>query len=392
MDFIKNLLNKIPKINTLILSSLLLVAVIIFALVYVVAHLRDDVTVEVSGRAGVDFRVFYLENDFFPEGPIPNRLHFLMSFTDYIEVDSSLNVRLDEETEILYSYDAVQRFIIRYMGAIDGVSNPVVFEYRTPLSSAEGSTFGDTISFPREGGNGPGGTYTIFPKNYTDFYLEFVDAQRNLMYQENVIAVGLRGFSAELFIDFTYNITLPEWGITETAIEGYRMWLSTEVYTLSTTGNSAAVFNRSIALSDPPPQITLLMVIIFIAAAALSIYGIIKGIGNIYADPNERRREAMAILKKYSGEIVVSDMAPQLSQYQFMPVSDFRDLLKLAVNLSKHIMCYHDDDMAEFVVIVEDNAYCYRIIYDNDNIDIFDSISAREETAAEDTSTVESRD
>ena len=394
MDLIKNLLARAPKTGTLILSSLLLVAVIIFALFFLAAHLRDDVVVEVSGRADLDFRVFYLENEYFADGPIPHRLHFLMSFTDYIEVDSRFAVHVDEETEIIYNYNAVLRFLVRYMGAFDGVSNPVVFEYTIPLSSAHGSIFGDVISFPAMGGNGPGGTYTIPPKDFTDFYLDFVATQRHLMYQENVIAVGLRGFSAELLIDFTYTITLPEWGISETAMAGYRMSLSTEVFTLAATGNSTATFNHSIALNDPPPQITLPMVMIFVAAAALSVYGIIRGIGNIYADPNENRREALAILKKYSNEIVVSDAAPQLSQYQSMQVNDFRDLLKLAINLSKHIMCYHDDSMAEFAVIVEGSAYCYRINYgstDNTTADSTNNIDdgTEEDATADDIAAVD---
>ena len=396
MDLIKNLLTKTAKTRTLILSSLLLVMVIIFALVFLAAHLRDDDVVEISGRADLDFRVFYLENEYFADGPIPHRLHFLMSFTDYIEVDSRFTVHVDEETEIFYNYSATQRLVIRYMGAMDGVSNPVVFEYTMPLSSSYGSVFGYAISFPAAGGAGPGGTYTISPKDYTDFYLDFVATQRHLMYQENVIAVGLRGFSAELLIDFTYTITLPEWGISETAMAGYRLSLSTEVFTLAATGNSTATFNRSIVLNDPPPQITLPMVIIFVAAAALSIYGIIRGISNIYADPNENRREALTILKKYSNEIVVSDVAPQLSQYQSMPVGDFRDLLRLAINLSKHIMCYHDDDMAEFVVVVEDSAYYYRINYGS-TYDAADSIGdieddTEEDKATEEPATVESWD
>ena len=388
MNFIKKLLAKTTKASTLIFSSLLLVVVIIFALVFLVAHLRDDDVVEVSGRTEVDFRVFYLDNEFFPDGPIPHRLHFLMSFTDYIEVDSRFAIQLDEETEIIYSYYATQNLVIRYMGTMDGISNPVVFEYSVPLSSTHGSVFGDGFSFSAMNGDWLGGTYTIFPKDYTDFYLDFVYEQRHLMQQENVIAEGLRGFSAELLIDFIYTITLPEWGITEMATEGYRLSLSTEVFTLRTTGNSSSSFNRPIILNDPPPQITLPMIIIFVTAAALSIYGLIRGIGNLYADPNEHRQKALTILKKYSNEIVVSDVEPQLSQYQLMPVGDFSDLLRLAINLSKHIMCYHNDTMAEFVVIVEDSAYCYKINYDSADTDIIDSI----EEAAKDTATAKSRD
>jgi len=386
MDFIKNLLVKTTSMRTLILSSLLLVVVIIFALVFLVAHLQDEVVMGASGRVDVDSRVFYLDNEFFTDNPIGHHLHFLMSFTDYIEVDSGFTVRLDEAAEVFYSYNAVQHFVIRYMGTMNGVGNPVVFEALTPLSSAQGSIFADEFSFPAANSNGPGGTYTIFPKNYTDLYLDFVATQRQLMYQENVIADGLRGFSAELLVDFTYSISIPEWGIVETAIEGYRLSLSTEVFTLATTGNSRSIFNSSVVLSDPPPQITLPMIIIFVAAAALGIYGFTRGIRNLFADPNEHRRDALAILKKYSNEIVVSDVAPSLSQYQSMPVDDFSDLLRLAINLNKHIMCYHNSSMAQFVVIVEESAYYYKISY-NGGVEI--TYGTEKDTVTEAVETVE---
>lgn len=369
MNTIKSMLEKITPMWTLILSSLLLLMVIVFGMTFLVAHLRDDEVIEIQGEVATDFRVFYLDrvfypaNDFFSENPIPDHLHFLMSFTDYLEVDNSFNLHLDKEVEIFYSYDAVENLVIRYMGVKDGVSNPVVFESSMPLSTMSGSVFSDTVVFPITGGSSPGGTYVVSPKDYTDFYLEFVETQRHLMAEENVIAEGLRGFSAELLVYFTYTVTIPELNFTETVMEGYRLSLSTEVFTMALMGNSGSSFNGAVTLNVPPPPVTLPRIIIFIGAAALSAFGLIKGLRGLFADPDKNRQKVLTILRKYSNEIIVSDVAPDLSQYQLLQVDDFRDLLRLAINLNKHIMCYHNYLMAEFTVLVEGKAYHYRVDY-----------------------------
>ncbi|MCL2216826.1 MAG: DUF5305 domain-containing protein [Defluviitaleaceae bacterium] len=359
MDIIKKEMSGLnTPMRMIILSSFLLTVLVIIALFFLAAHMREDEIITVSGSAGVDFRVFYMDNEFFAENPVPHThdMGFLMSFTDFIEVDSTFNVRFHDATEILYRYNAEYHLIIRYMGSMNGVTHPIVFRQIMPLSSARGSVFADRL-------DGPSGTYIIFPKNYTDIYLEFIAVQTQLMYDENVIAQGLRGFSAELLIDFSLTIIAPELGITETASTGYRMSLSTEIFTLLQTGNAASSFINNINLSQPPPRVTMLMAILFVAAAALSVYGLVTGIQNHLADANPIRREALHILKKYSNEIVVSDMPLPLTYYRTMKVGAFDDLLRLAINLNKHIMCHHNSEMAEFAVVVEGNVYYFKITY-----------------------------
>jgi hypothetical protein len=46
-----------------------------------------------------------------------------------------------------------------------------------------------------------------------------------------------------------------------------------------------------------------------------------------------------------------------------MRAESFDTLLKLSINLNKHIMCFKDDDYVEFAVLVEEFAYYYRIDY-----------------------------
>jgi ribosomal protein S15P/S13E len=112
-----------------------------------------------------------------------------------------------------------------------------------------------------------------------------------------------------------------------------------------------------------PFQLTFPVIVLFAAALALSAYGFITGINRLNADPNEHRHTVKEILKKYSGEIVVSEKPLLLERYSPVYVSDFQDLLKLAVNLNKHIMCHHNDAGAMFAVLVDIYSYVYTVDY-----------------------------
>ena len=84
------------------------------------------------------------------------------------------------------------------------------------------------------------------------------------------------------------------------------------------------------------------------------------------ANPNKYRQEADDILKKYAYEIVVYNKPVDLTKYEPMVVQEFGELLKLAINLNKHIMCYRDEVRTEFVVIVDGYACLYMISYNGD--------------------------
>lgn len=335
----------------IIISSLVMLLIIAIGINYWFSY-RRNMYVEAAGRADVGFRVFYMENDFFTENPIPLNLHFLMSFTDFIEVDSSFSARFSEEVQVHYNYTSIKRVVIRYMATVDGNLNPIVFEKVYDLSESEGTVTSSSMDFPRN-------TYVVFPRRYIDYYLDFVELQSLQMEAENIIARGMRGFSAELFIDFTYDIYVQEWDMRETVTQGYRISLSSEVYSFVVTGNPT--FNQLVNLAVPPAPITLPVAVSFVALFAFSSYGLFSGIKKLRVDPNEKRQEVYDIIRKYSNEIVISADAPVLSRYSVLRVSCFEELLKLAVNLNKHIMCYHDDEHAEFALIVGSYAYFYSV-------------------------------
>jgi len=46
-----------------------------------------------------------------------------------------------------------------------------------------------------------------------------------------------------------------------------------------------------------------------------------------------------------------------------MTVKEFVDLLKLAINLNKHIMCYKNSTKTQFVIIIDGYACFYEVNY-----------------------------
>jgi len=353
----------------LIFSTVVILLILAFVLTLLARYLREDVRVEASGSTDIDFRVFYLDNDVFPSNPIPPNLHFLMSFTDYIEVESRFSAAFCEEVAISYDYSTVLHFIIRHMGTSNGELLPVVLESSYVLSESRGHTISDSIDLV-------GTTHAIHPRGYIERYLDFMAKQARQMEAEGMIARGFAGFSAELLIEFTYGVTVPEWDMHESITRGYQISLSTEVYSLVVTGVPA--FNGAVTLTTRGAQITMPMIMLLAMVFILSFYVLLREIKKLQDDPNERKQEAQTIMKKYSDEIVVSESSLPIDHGSLLKVRNFGELLKLAVTLNKHIMCYHNENMAEFAVVVDRFTYYYKIGYVTEDASVLEVVAERE--------------
>jgi hypothetical protein len=332
----------------------MIIVLVIVALARLSAYFREDVTIAASGRHNLNFRVFYVENNLFSDNPIPSNIDFLMSFTDYIEVDNSFSATFSQEMDIYYSYSAQKRLVIRPLA-----SNRIVFEEIVPMSENSGMVTANRLSFNSRNADGPGGTYTIFPMDYVALYFRFIEEQSHQMRAMNVIAQNLRGFSAELIIEFTYEILAPEFGLHEILTHGYMLSLTTEVYSFALTGDSNFEWEYNLTLQGL--AITLPMIIAFVILFGLGLSGLLYNIKRLTANPDESRREADVILKKYANEIVVYDRPVDLEVYAPRLLEEFSELLKLTINLNKHIMCYKGENRTEFVTIVDSFACMYEI-------------------------------
>jgi len=149
--------------------------------------------------------------------------------------------------------------------------------------------------------------------------------------------------------------------LNEALTYGYRLSLSTEVYSFVLTGIPNFEWENDPAARN---EITLPMIMLFVVLFASSVFGLLYSIKMLKADPNQYRREANNILSKYSYEIVIYNKPVDLTSYAPMIVQEFSELLKLAINLNKHIMCYRDEVHTEFVVIVDGYACLYMINFD----------------------------
>ena len=345
------------------LFSVIIIALATVAFFFIRALRHEDYIVSASGRQHSDIRVFYTDNDLFEENPIPGHLDFMMSHTDYIELHNSFSADFSAEMEIYYSYHAVKRFVVRHLGTTD--PERFVYEEVFVLSDSSGQTVASRLNFRAYDDGEPGGVYTLFPHEYIDAYFAFVAAHADTLEQQSVIAPGFRGFSADLHIDFTYTLYSPEFGLHEVIAYGYIISLTTEIYTFIPTGTPA--FNWQTNLIVQRVQITLPMALIFTAFLAVALIGLLFSLSKLREDPDSYHREVNLILRKYSNEIVIYDSPTSITKYEPRIVSDFDELLKLAVNLNKHIMCYTDDNFTEFTVIVDDFACIYKIHRDGES-------------------------
>ena len=359
-------MSKTPKISMtlrfFILSMILALTLISLAFVYLKAYLREDAIIEITGASDLAFRVFYLENNIFDTNPVPNDLHFLMSYTDFIEIDTNFRMQFDHrDVEIFYEYTATERLVIRYMSTVDSHVNPIVFHETTKLSDVSGGVFAHGLNLPADSYM-LRGSYTIYPRPHIKRYLEVMADQARQMAEESVLIVGMRGLTAELFLDFTYTVWIPCLNFRQSLTSGYRLPLFSEVYSLTVTGTSD--FSETIYITeDLPFEIELWTIIIFVIMMSLSGYGIFNGIKYLQADSNEKRQEVKVLLRKYENEIVISPDPVDLKAYGTVRVEDFTELIKLAVNLNKHIRCYKDDIKAIFIVVIDVDAYMYEVCF-----------------------------
>jgi len=349
----------LKKWSVPIISGLILVFTVILAVIYAFSLTHEGDLITATGRNNVDFGVHYHENEFFGENPVPNNLHFLGHFTDFIEIFSSFSADFSDEFDISYQYIAQKRFVITHTSG--GISS-VIHEQVLDISNASGRIFGNSLEFLSDSGDDlPGGTYVIYPQDYMDKFLEFLVYNDQHLGVDTGGAPAFRNFSATLFIEFTYQIAAFPIGITESSMRGFQLPIGDDVFTLTELGTPG--FTSSLNLSPEVREVNNFMIIIFVLVFASSGLGLFIGISRLSVDPNEDRQRANTILRKYASEIVISKTSLDLSGYKIMEVDEFEEILKLAINLNKHIICFRSSIKAEFCTLIDEYAYYYEITY-----------------------------
>ena len=348
------MVKKIIELWAVLLFSLLFLLFLAVGGMFLVNYFRWTSPATAYGRHNLSFRVYYHENNIFEENPIPRSFDFLMSYTNYIVIESNFAANFSKEVAVYYSYSAEKRFVIRQMGAAD--THRFVFEEITPLSQSNGQATAERLNLN-------GGSYTIHPKPLIEQYFYFIADHALQMDASGVVAHGLRGFSAELFVNFTYTFYVPELGLRQSATQGYRIPLTLEVYSLTLHGAHGFEWQEPL----PSTEISVGQAALLVAAFSLTVWGLIYNMSKLYEDKNEHRRAADSIYKKYSNEIIVYSKPINKTRYEIYEVQEFNELLKLAINLNKHIMSHQDDTHAEFIIVVDDTANFYEIRFNPDD-------------------------
>ena len=357
--------NKVSHLLVLVVCGLLLLCVLAAGLFLLVSSLREDVstTFDMSGTNSISFDVHYLQNEMWDDNPIPRDLFFLMSFTDHIEVKNSLQVSLSESSRIYYTCRARVTLDINYAGNVGGLVNPPLLREQHTLYETSGHVDSHYVHITGIGADSHD-YFRIDPRPYIETYFMFANAQRRQMEREGLMVLGFRGLSAELLIEFDHTVSVPQMEVFRQTTRGYRIPLTNEVYTLHTTGGPES-FGESISVLTMPGGIEPRgsVILLLVLAGVLSSAGVAYSLSKLLSDPNEKRRMAKKLLRKYAAEIVTSDTMYDLTGYKVMPVVDFLELLKLSVNLNRHIMCHHDKNAAHFAVTVDNWAYTLDIEY-----------------------------
>jgi len=353
MNFIYKLKTKTGLTAIFIFCAACFLVSVVALIIYIYSFFAPDSTLLISGRSDLRHKVYYLENETFGGGTIPTNRHYLMSFTDFIEVENLLSMGFSQSVELSYQYNAALVLSIRHIRTNGGSANPVVHEVRHTLAEDSGNVNGDYVNLP-------GGVYSIEPKNYIDAYFRFVAEQQAKMIRENVVAERTPQFTADLSVVFTYQLRSAEGKINEVVTRGYTIPLTTEVYSFEETG--AAALNKSIDLrvwETPSLFVLLLMALWFVG----HIYGVCACLRRLTQEKNELRR----ILARHTDEIAMTQKPVDLSKHKVIGLTTFNELLKLAVNTGKQIICYQNRQKADFTVVADGCAYCYNLVLPDGN-------------------------
>jgi hypothetical protein len=327
---------------------------------YVLPFYGPDATISVRLENNVNYRAEYVPNDFYKEQTRPaGELYYLMSYTDHLEIENFFTARFGQSVRFAYTYTAVETFLIRYQRSNDA-NGPVVYEERVVLDEASGQASG-TRAYIGGFGDETVFLYTVDPRDYIETYRRFVDDHQSKKDQDMGGGESNIRFTADLLLEFTYTIRLPDLNVSEVVVSGLAIPLTLEAYSPAVTGQrtrEAEVAAKKFVLPE------LLYLEIMAAWVVICVFALYAGIRLLTKKKHEPREEVRQILKKYTEDILVVAQPPEISEYHEIPVRTFQELLNVALNLNKHILCCQDEYGAEFYVIADKQAYSFFIDYE----------------------------
>jgi hypothetical protein len=329
---------------------------IVAIIIAVISAVSTTESVKVSGKNELKYIVHYVEDEFFGDTERPLGTHYLLSFKDYIEITNTFKADLSNVSNVQYKYTVSETLLIRHQKGADNNTNPVVFEEKSVVFETVGVANNDSISFSGSTENEPGGTYTIYPREYIEIYKQFIDNHANRISRNDFQPDKSVAFTAEVLVQFTYALQIDS--KTESITRGIRIPVSIEVFTPEYVGDS----NFSISTPDESgSNLTSRTLLGLWLCANISVVYFVNRYLSMKTSKN--KDEAQRILKKYSDEIFISEDPLDYSGHKIIHAPQFKELLKLAVNMNKYILCYHDNTKTEFCAYIDGNVFCYKLDY-----------------------------
>jgi len=325
-------------------------------------HFNEEVTEEfaiVSTHHDLNFEVHYMRNSMFEENPIPQNFNFLMSFTDYILVNDSFRVSVSQPTNIYYDFAATKRLVVVSSDAGDNV---IVFEQSTILDEGSGQSHGTRVQISGMGTLYEDASFALSPRDYIFWYRQFAEYHQQQMIREDIMGLGGgRSLSAELRIDFSYNIHMPEINHRESSSRGFVIPLDSEVYNLVASGTPSNENRVLLSRTEATPAANAPPVFVFVAGVLICLAALVWSVVMFIKDDDEGESQIMQILKKYSDNLVMTDSAIDFSNSNTVEVKDFKEMLKLSAWLTKPIIYCAESLDVDFMLAAEDFTYVYSV-------------------------------
>lgn len=314
---------------------------------------KDIPAYKYSQISQVDYRVFFLPNDNFPDKSAGPGRGYLTPITDYIYTKFSYNIKGDGTSNISgqYKVDAV---VIGYIlkeseGATAGTpqrEKVKVWEKTTPvLAPVSFSSTTGKVEIKKE--------IPVYLKNYVDFAAKVLEEYKN--------AVDL----VEVTVNYnvTVNVATADGKTTDKSNPVLVIPIKGNSYTINGTltdkKEGAVNARQSVAV----PGVKTARTAFSIAAGAFALILLFIILGTRPKDEDMIERTVRLLLKKYGDRVVIGqDVLAAVDDLNVMVLDSFDDLVKVADEAGRAIIYEKNlDGVYSFFVISDTLVYAYKL-------------------------------
>lgn len=303
--------------------------------------IKDSVSYNESGT--LDYQICLKDNDFIRENCLNGDRSFVTALINTMTVNLDYYISSSQNLQYRYTYDVVAH--VRSTPKEDDQN--AVYDETYPITQNEGTINSGILSLDLE-----------IPIDYNAYNTMLTEFKKNYV------------LALDSTLSIAVTLHVEGWSDTmrETLTKDYTMTLSMPLSesTTKVTLTDANIADEGTLVAYQENGIYAWRTLIL---SGLLIMDVILGIALIVLIYQTRPREkdyrkiVKRILKNYDQAIVKTLSLPNLRNYRVIDVETFEDMLDARDNLQKPILFYEDkeQDCDVFVIINDQEAYCYRI-------------------------------